>query len=473
VSPPEASGPGDLVIVDVEVGGQPHCTVRITQGRIAAIDTSVPDASDAQVLEGGGGVLLPGLHDHHLHLASLAARDRSVSCGPPDVTDAAQLTAVLRATSPDARGWIRGYGYDEVVAGELDRWRLDAMLDDPSVAVRIQHRSGHRWWLNSRALDVLVGGAAARRARLAHDAQLRAGILHGEDAWLRTEDDQRPTLDGIGRRLASFGVTGCTDASVTNGPDDLAWFSAPAQRRALPQRLVVMAGGPLPSLEGPVVPGARKVVLDDATLPSLAELIDTLRHAGPHGAALHCVTAESLVLAAAAIREAGGAHRIEHASVAPPGVVDLLATLPVTIVTQPGFIAEHGDRYLREVESRLHASLYRLAGWREAGVRLAAGSDAPFGPADPWVGIAGAVRRSTPSGARLGVQEALGPEAALDLYLSPLDNPGGPPRSVRVGAPGDLCLLTVPWRDAREVLSAALVRATVIDGAVVYDAANP
>ena len=67
--------------------------------------------------------------------------------------------------------------------------------------------------------------------------------------------------------------------------------------------------------------------------------------------AVHCVSRQSLVLAAVALAQAGGGpHRIEHAS-SPPEVVDQLASLPVTVVTQPGFVGEHGDRYRREVEA--------------------------------------------------------------------------------------------------------------------------
>ena len=46
-----------------------------------------------------------------------------------------------------------------------------------------------------------------------------------------------------------------------------------------------------------------------------------------------------------AFAEAGAraGDRIEHAAVAPPDVVALVAALPLTVVTQPGFIRERGD----------------------------------------------------------------------------------------------------------------------------------
>ena len=52
-----------------------------------------------------------------------------------------------------------------------------------------------------------------------------------------------------------------------------------------------------------------------------------------------------LVFAVTALSAAGGrtGDRIEHAAVAPPDAVVLLADLPVAVVTQPNFIRERGD----------------------------------------------------------------------------------------------------------------------------------
>ena len=71
--------------------------------------------------------------------------------------------------SGDSEGWIRGVGYFESVAGELDRARLDRLA--PARPLRIQHRSGALWMLNSAAVDRLgldrwdgrAGGRARRR----------------------------------------------------------------------------------------------------------------------------------------------------------------------------------------------------------------------------------------------------------------------------------------------------------------------
>ena len=101
-----------------------------------------------RVLDAAGGALLPGLHDHHLHLRSYAAAFGSTQCGPPQVNDVEQLRAALSAAAAQASGWIRGVGYHDSVAGAIDRAWLDAVV--PARPVRVQHRSGRLWIVNSQ-----------------------------------------------------------------------------------------------------------------------------------------------------------------------------------------------------------------------------------------------------------------------------------------------------------------------------------
>lgn len=112
--------------------------------------------------------------------------------------------------------------------------------------------------------------------------------------------------------------------------------------------------------------------------------------------------------------------------------------------------------------------LYRLGAFARAGLVLAAGSDAPYGVADPWAAMRAAVSRRTAGGAIIGQDEALMPEAALALYLAdPLDL--RQLRVVAVGSPADLCLLDRPWAQARDRLRAEDVAMTWIAGSIVHD----
>jgi len=145
-----------------------------------------------------------------------------------------------------------------------------------------------------------------------------------------------------------------------------------------------------------------------------------------------------------------------------------IARLGLAVVTQPHFIVERGDAYLRDVDEDARACLYRLRAFQDADVPLAGGSDAPFGGWNPWAAMAAAVSRRTQQGAAIGESEALTPEEALCLYLRAPDALQER-RVVAVGMAADLCLLDRSWSDARRDLASALVRATFIDGRQVFD----
>lgn len=465
-----------MLITRAEIDGFSPLDVRLTGGVIAEIGSALTRRPGEPVLDAEGGALLPGLHDHHLHLMALAAAEASVRCGPPEVREPRELASALAATgrSGEPGEWVRGIGYHESVAGDLDRAQLDRLL--PDRPARIQHRSGAMWVLNSAGVERLGLDRGVDQRGVERGADGRAsGRLFRLDAWLRErlEDGQPPNLTGVGHRLARFGVSGLTDATPGNSGPELRALEASAERGELRQRLVVMGELGLPSPAHPSVErGAVKLLLDERDLPGFDVLRRAIEeaHRARRPVALHCVTRAELVLAASALAAAGGrvGDRIEHAAVAPPDAVALLAKLPLTVVTQPGFVRERGDAYLTDVEPEDRPWLYRGSGFLEASVPLGGATDAPFGDPDPWRAMRAAVERRTEAGVALGPQEALTPERALALFTSPPGAPGAPPRQVAEGAPADLCLLDRPWSRARGDLSSACVAATLCDGKLIW-----
>ena len=85
-----------MLIRHAEVGGEP-CSVRIASGRIAALAPTLELAPGERVLDAAGGALLPGLHDHHIHLFSLAAAraSRAVRVQTIGITYAARLPTLF------------------------------------------------------------------------------------------------------------------------------------------------------------------------------------------------------------------------------------------------------------------------------------------------------------------------------------------------------------------------------------------
>ena len=444
-----------MLIRRAEVWGHGLADLRIEGGMIAEIGTLAPQPDEC-VIEALGGALLPGLHDHHIHLAGLAVRTSSVLCGPPEVTTPEELATQLQAPGS---GWIRGIGYHESVMGLPDRHALDALV--PERPLRIQHRSGRLWLLNSPALAELLA-----RAEPPPGLDAATGHLFDEDVWLqRTLGSRPPDFAEVSAQLARRGVTGLTDMTPRN---DAVMAQHVAEQR---ERGALLQAALLAGTRGGWTRGPAKLHLHEAQFPDFDETLAFVRaaHDQGRGVAVHCVSEIELVFALAVLEAAGAqiGDRIEHASVASPELAARIADLRLAVCVQPHFVFERGDRYLADVEPQHHADLYRLRSLRDAGIILAGGSDAPFASADPWAAMDAAVRRRTRGGTIIGAAEALTAEQALALYLAdPLDLTRQ--RRIAPGAPADLCLLTRPWTEVRSNLAAAVVRATFASGQLVH-----
>jgi predicted amidohydrolase YtcJ len=456
-----------MLIRNARVWGGGRADVRIAGGTVTACAPSLRRAPGEDDLDAGGGALLPGLHDHHVHLRALAAARVSVAAGPPQVRTADELAARLREADRELApgAWIRCVGYHESVAGPLDRWVLDRML--PHRPVRVQHRTGALWVLNSMAArQVALDGCD--QGGVERDGAGRAtGRLWRMDSWLAGRiSGPAPDLAAVSARAAACGVTGFTDATPGLSARDVAALAAAVSSGAIVQRVHCMAppGVPAPAAArftlGPV-----KIVLDDATLPGLDELAGQVgaAHAAGRPVAVHCVTRVQLILALAALDAAGRrpGDRIEHGAVIPAETFGQLHGL--TVVTQPHFVAERGEQYAAEVEPGDLAALWRLRSLLQAGIAVAAGTDAPFGGADPWPVIQAATRR--PPG--LGPGEAIPPSRAIGLFLGRPEAPAVP-RRIAPGQPADLTLLRVPPGEAGQAPAAELVAATIVGGEAVY-----
>jgi predicted amidohydrolase YtcJ len=218
--------------------------------------------------------------------------------------------------------------------------------------------------------------------------------------------------------------------------------------------------------------GPLKIMLDEYDLPPLDEIVRRIGMARVWGraVAVHCVTAAELALTLAAFETAGAkpGDRIEHGGAIPADAIAVIAGLGLTVVTQPGFVFERGDRYLADIDPAEHGDLYRCASLLAAGVPVASSSDAPYSAPDPWAAMRAAVRRQTREGLSLGSEERVDASVALQLHFGEFDAPGGRPRKVLPGEPADLCLLKTPLRDALSALSNDLVAATIIEGGLAY-----
>ncbi|HEY2831530.1 MAG TPA: amidohydrolase family protein [Sporichthyaceae bacterium] len=398
--------------------------LRLAQGRVTEIGS---DLRGEEVLDAVGATVLPGLVDHHLHLHALAAALTSVCLAGLDHTAA---RTALGAATPDAHGWIRATGS----ADDLDAATLDTL--HAQRPVRVQHRSGALWSVNTLGAH-LLGLATADHPGIERDpVGAPTGRLWRADPWLRSRlPATPPDLTPVGALLASHGITAVTDATP-----DLDTLDA----GALPQHVTALGIGPGSHPPPGVSVGPYKLVLADGALPDLDELANRIdaAHDTDRAVAVHCVTREALALLLAALDTVGTrpGDRLEHAAIVPAEAIPLLVKHRLRVVTQPGFLADRGHDYRRDVPAADQQDLYRCASLHAAGIPVALSSDAPNGPLDPWAVIDAAVTRRTPDGEALGPAECLDHATALAGYLAPPEDPGGPPRRITVGCPADLVL---------------------------------
>lgn len=444
-----------MLFRDAEVFGVGRADVHVEGSVIADVGPGLRQAS-GEVVDCDGSALLPGLHDHHCHLLACAAWAESVVCAPPEVCNAEDLASALASMSGSG-GWVRGVGYDERVAGVLDRWRLDELSGE--TPVRIQHRSGALWTLNSAGVRALQLEGVQLEGVERDKTGRPTGRLWRMDSWLRDAVGvSTPDLAAVSRRFAALGVTGLTDATPDLEESAVRLLTG----QEISQRVVLLG-----DLTGSA---PRKIVVPDHKLIDPDLLAEQVAGARPRPVALHCVTREALVLALAALRAVGtvAGDRIEHAAVAPPELLALLREQAVTVVTQPSLPYRRGDDYLADVEPDDRDCLWPFASLDAAGVPVGCASDAPYGDADPWLAIRAASTRRTASGRTIGARERVPALRALNGYLSPADEPGGAPRRIEAGAPADLVLLDRPLIGALARPAAEHVVVTMIDGVIVH-----
>jgi predicted amidohydrolase YtcJ len=524
----------DLIVHRAQVDGQ-LVDLRCENGRIAEIGPKLAHRKGGEEIDAAGCATLPGLVDHHVHLRALAAAASSVIVGPPEVANPRQLAVALGAASARlAPGqWIRGIGYHESVAGPLDARSLDALLLDARTRVartrvartpdtrvhgawehdarvhgawehdarmhgawehdarpvRVQHRSGALWILNSAALALLDVASCSASGVERDSTGIPTGRLWRMDGWLKKQIGNHPgDLGAVSRTAAAAGITGFTDATPQRTQTDLDDLVAASDQGVIAQRLCLMTppGMDLPAehCERPpgdggslVELGPVKVLLDDTTLPTLDELVAevsaarTAARVGSAGraVAVHCVTHLQLVITLAALQLAGWhpGDRIEHGALVAEEQMAVLRALGLVVVTQPGLVATRGDQYLAEVDPRDLGDLWRLGSLRRAGVAVAIGTDAPFGPADPWVALRAARDRRTPAGVVLSPTERVSGADALRL-MTPSSSRPGVARRLKVGQPADLCVLRGTLEEVLSRPGDAPVAHTLVAGAPIF-----
>jgi predicted amidohydrolase YtcJ len=494
-------------------------------GRVKAIGTLAalqPQAGDAQRVDAGGHVLMPGLIDAHGHLLSLGEARRGLQLR--DSADLAAALAMVKAHAAERpqAAWLTGGGWNQAV-WKLGRFPTAAELDGAERArpVWLSRVDGHAGWANSRALQL----AAITRAtpdpvggRIERDAQGDpTGVL--VDAAMGLVERHIPEadaaelaaqLDTAERELLSLGITGVHDAGISAAADALLRQRAAAG--SLKLGVYAMASGSDAAL-------MARVHASSHPAPATAEGRYTLRSVklfadgalGSRGAALlaayddapdtrgllfqpdaalqaqmRAAVRAGLQVNVHAIGDAGnrqalagfealrkefGArstalrHRIEHAQVIARADLPRFAQAQVIASVQP----THATSDMNMAEDRVGPQRIQGAyAWQrllKSGARLACGSDFPVEEPSPWAGLYAAITRTGADGKPAGGwhgEQALTPVQALDCFTRGAAFAGHAEHELGALTPGHRADFIVVDRDPLTTAPAALLKTRVL-----------
>lgn len=416
-------------------------------------------------------VVLPGFVDPHVHLLAMASTLLSV-----DLSGCRSIGELLR-TMGEAAGrlapgtWLRAVGYDDAVLVER-RHPTPAELDDavPANPAVVRHSSGHALVANTAAL-VAIGAE-----------DIGDGLLSRSDARLdRVPRQEVKTLseaiESISRDLASVGVCVVGDATYDNDLDRHAFLAKLADTGVLRQRLVLYPGVVAVDafVEAGLTFGARgprwrighvKVMAEDDNPVEVRDAVARAQ-AGGFAAAVHVLDIGPLGAVLEALASIppppSTQHRLEHLALCLPEQVDEIAAANCAVVTHPSFLVHRRQRYEAEVPAGERAWLYRVASLLQAGVTVAASSDAPVAPCRPLECVRAAIERD-PADERVDCSTALSlitkRAAGVAADSGGWIRPGGPADLVALG--GDPTTCRVDKIDQLPVL------ATWCDGELLY-----
>jgi hypothetical protein len=467
--------------------------IEVVNGTIVSVrpTASAPGGLSAtgDVIDVDGRWVLPGLWDHHVHFEQWAiARARRDLSGAESAAEAANLIATAAA----GRDLVVGVGFRDALWPDEPTTELLDRHTGKTAAVLVS-ADLHSAWLNT---------AARRRFDLPEHAP---GLLREQAAFdiqAAVSDLPRPQVEALVddaiAAAAGRGVVGIVDFEWPDiGPRwqqriSSGLTSLRVHCSVWPQRLDdaigrgARTGDPLPGTLGRATMGPLKVIIDGslntrtaycfAAYPgpdgghglltvepdALVDLLSRARAAGL-AAAVHAIGdhANSVALdafAAAGLDPASGSS-IEHAQLLRPGDAERMARLGLVASVQPEHAVDDRDVADRYWAGRTDGA-FAYRSLRDAGVRLALGSDAPVAPLDPWRAIAAAVRRSRDDR----------PPWHPEQQLSPLDALRASTHGrIEAGAVADLVVVDHdPLTSEPNLLPAMPVAATMVGGHWTY-----
>jgi predicted amidohydrolase YtcJ len=531
--------PADLVltggVVITHDPARPRASaIAVRAGRVVRVG----EPADVEPLVGpgtrridlAGRVAVPGLTDAHIHVESLGLSRETLSLvGAATLREAVARVAEASRALP-AGEWLLGRGWDQNDWPEKQFPTAADLAPAGDRPVYLTRVDGHAGWANAEALrraGITAATPDPPGGRLMKDAQGRpTGVLIDAAQALVQGRIPAPTKEARKRRLklglqaaAEAGLTSVHDAGVEL--DTVPLYKELLAEGPLPVRVYVMLRGPEQFLsagpmlrpeiglgDGQLTVRSIKVMSDGALGSRGAWLLSPysdepgtkgLRTVDPGQLDLllqralaqgfqvntHAIgdAANRFVLDAYARAFGAGKSgaerrfRIEHAQVVSPEDVPRFKALGVIPSMQPTHCTSDMPWAVARLGRERARGAYLWKTFREQGVPLPFGSDAPVEDIAVLPGIYAAVTRQDAQGAPEGgffPAERVSAEDALRLFSEDAAFAAFEEGERGRLAPGFRADLTVLSRDvtrvpAREILDTR-VELTVVGGRVVYTA---
>ena len=523
---------GTILTMD---GSQPEVeAVAVIGNRIVA--TGTKDDARAALVAGfrevdlGNRTMLPGFNEAHNHMIGFGETLQYIDCGFPAVASIQDIVAAVRerAANQEPGTWIIGRGYDDNKLAERrhpNRRDLDAATSDHPVLV--VNGSGHLSAANSLALE---------RGGVTRDSDDPEGghfvrDEHGEPTGVLHETAQGPVRDAIPKptvadfvhalklcndAYVSAGITSSQDAGSDSGDRIRAYQLAVAngdlklrtsmmiRENLLPQidELGLLQGfggnrlrvGPIKMfIDGSLIGRTAAVTipfLEDPsndnlglTMMSQERLDGYVLHAHRLGyqIAIHAIGDRGIDMVLDAYEKAltempraDHRHRIEHCGICRPDIIDRIDRLGVIPVSQPVFINEYGDGFIRHLGLERIQLTYPFRSFLDRNIPLVFSSDCPVSAFNPLKSIQAAVTERTGSGQSYALEEAVTVEEALQMFTTAGAYTTFEEHEKGAITPGMLADFAILEQDPRAVDPEALaeipVSATIIGGETVYEA---
>ncbi|MFE4239656.1 amidohydrolase [Peribacillus butanolivorans] len=485
--------------------------------------------SQTEVVDLAGRSLVPGFIDSHLHITLFGTNKLGVSCKEPTIESLHDVLKEIekKVNETPIGNWVRVWGFNETKISENrypSRKELDHISSNHPIILR--RACGHISVVNSKALEIAgidehtpdpEGGKVVR-----DEVGVPTGVLieNAQMPYYELADyTHEELLQGLMMASNDFiasGITSIHDAGVSS-PENFRVMQEAVRNGQVQVRTyaivstinkseefvdkMIKAGistglgdekfkiGPAKvftdgSSSGPTA-AMREPYTDNSEYSGILyfsqeELNRILGEAHEKGFQItaHAQGDRAIEMMLNCIEEAlkkhprkNHRHRIEHAGITMPDLVERMRQLEVIPIPNPAFFLEYGDGYIKSYGERVN-HMYPVRDFIDKGIIAAGGSDSPVTSFNPLLGIHGAVNRKSSTGQDVGGNQRIGVLEAIKLftwngaYASFEENLKG---SIEIGKLADLVVLNGAILDVpTDQIKDMQVDYTIIGGKVVF-----